>query len=104
MMGSKLFNVTCDRTLPGGMCTVGYDDDGVKSQQWPMVREGMLVGSADQPRDRALHRPELLARLHVRHVVAQLSVPAHAERPRRAGPAGIADAGTRSSPTPRTAC
>ncbi len=42
-VGSKLFNVTCDRTLPGGMCTVGYDDDGVKSQEWPIVREGMLV-------------------------------------------------------------
>jgi TldD protein len=42
-VGSKLFNVTCDRTLPGGMCTVGYDDDGVKSQQWPIVREGQLV-------------------------------------------------------------
>ncbi|MGE0041909.1 MAG: TldD/PmbA family protein [Vicinamibacterales bacterium] len=42
--GSKLFNVTADRTMPGGMCTVGYDDDGVKSQQWPLVREGILVG------------------------------------------------------------
>src|SRR5215211_7056526 len=42
--GSKLFNVTADRTLPGGMCTVGYDDDGVKSQRWPLVREGILVG------------------------------------------------------------
>ena len=43
MMGSKLFNVTCDRTLPGGMCTVGYDDDGVKSQRWPIIQEGRLV-------------------------------------------------------------
>ncbi|MDP3719912.1 MAG: TldD/PmbA family protein [Acidobacteriota bacterium] len=43
MMGSKLFNVTCDRTLEGGMCTVGYDDDGVKSQSWPLIREGKLV-------------------------------------------------------------
>ena len=42
--GSKLFNVTADRTMPGGMCTVGYDDDGVKSQEWPLVREGILVG------------------------------------------------------------
>ena len=42
-VGSKLFNITADRTLPGGMCTVGYDDDGVKSQQWPLVREGRLV-------------------------------------------------------------
>ncbi|MEO8682316.1 MAG: TldD/PmbA family protein, partial [Vicinamibacterales bacterium] len=42
-MGSKWFNVTCDRTMPGGMCTVGYDDDGVKSQSWPIIREGILV-------------------------------------------------------------
>jgi TldD protein len=44
VMGSKLFNVTADRTMAGGMCTVGYDDDGVKSQSWPLVREGTLVG------------------------------------------------------------
>ena len=42
--GSKLFNVTADRTIPGGVGTVGYDDDGVKTQQWPLVREGILVG------------------------------------------------------------
>ena len=42
--GSKLFNVTADRTMPGGVGTVGYDDDGVKTQQWPLVREGILVG------------------------------------------------------------
>jgi TldD protein len=42
--GSKLFNVTGDRTMPGGMCTVGYDDDGVKTSSFPIVREGMLVG------------------------------------------------------------
>ena len=44
VMGSKLFNVTADRTMAGGMCTVGYDDDGVKAQSWPLVREGRLVG------------------------------------------------------------
>src|SRR5215467_9318900 len=42
--GSKLFNVTADRTIPGGVATIGYDDDGVKTQQWPLVREGILVG------------------------------------------------------------
>lgn len=42
--GSKLFNVTADRTIEGGMCTVGYDDDGVKAQRWPLVRDGVLVG------------------------------------------------------------
>ncbi len=42
--GSKLFNVTADRTIAGGIGTVGYDDDGVKTQEWPLVREGILVG------------------------------------------------------------
>ncbi len=42
--GSKLFNVTADRIIPGGVATIGYDDDGVKTQQWPLVHEGILVG------------------------------------------------------------
>jgi TldD protein len=42
--GSKLFNVTADRNRVGGIGTVGYDDDGVKTQEWPLVREGILVG------------------------------------------------------------
>ena len=42
--GSKLFNVTADRTIPKGVATVGYDDDGVKTQEWPLVRDGILVG------------------------------------------------------------
>jgi TldD protein len=42
--GSKLFNVTADRNRPGGVGSVGYDDDGVKTQEWPLVREGILVG------------------------------------------------------------
>ena len=42
--GSKLFNVTADRNRPGGIGTVGFDDDGVKTQEWPIVRDGILVG------------------------------------------------------------
>src|SRR4029450_6781077 len=42
--GSKLFNVTADRIIPGGVATIGFDDDGVKTQQWPLVRDGLLVG------------------------------------------------------------
>ncbi len=42
--GSPIFNVTADRTIEGGLCTVGYDDDGVKTTSWPIVREGILVG------------------------------------------------------------
>jgi TldD protein len=42
--GSKLMNITADRTMPGGMATIGFDDDGVKTTQFPIVREGILVG------------------------------------------------------------
>ncbi|HEY8549025.1 MAG TPA: TldD/PmbA family protein [Vicinamibacterales bacterium] len=42
--GSRHLNVYADRTFPGGMSTVGYDDDGVKAQRWPIIREGILVG------------------------------------------------------------
>ena len=42
--GSKHFNVTADRTIPGGMCTVKYDDDGVRTSEFPIVRDGILVG------------------------------------------------------------
>ena len=42
--GSKLFNITGDKVRPGGRATVGYDDDGVKTTQFPIVRDGILVG------------------------------------------------------------
>jgi TldD protein len=41
--GSKHFNVTADRTSRG-LGSFGFDDDGVKSMSWPIVREGILVG------------------------------------------------------------
>ncbi len=42
--GSKLMNITGDRTMAGGMATIGYDDDGVKTMEFPIVRDGILVG------------------------------------------------------------
>jgi TldD protein len=42
--GSPKFNVTADRTYPGGLASVGFDDDGVKSQKWQIVKDGILVG------------------------------------------------------------
>ena len=91
--GSKLFNVTADRTMPGGMCTIGYDDDGVKTQEWPLVREGVLVGLQTNRETAHFMGEKAVARLHVRDLVAQLSVPAHAERPRRRRAGRVADAG-----------
>ena len=40
----QLMNVTGDRTMPGGMATIGYDDDGVKTTEFPIIRDGILVG------------------------------------------------------------
>ncbi|MEO7082937.1 MAG: TldD/PmbA family protein [Gemmatimonadaceae bacterium] len=41
--GSKLMNITADKT-DNGLGSVGYDDDGVKSQKFPIIRDGILVG------------------------------------------------------------
>ncbi|NEY30960.1 TldD/PmbA family protein [Streptomyces sp. PRKS01-65] len=42
--GSSLLNVTADRTVPHGLATVGYDDEGVRAQSWDLVRDGVFVG------------------------------------------------------------
>ena len=41
--GSKLMNITADKT-DDGLGSVGYDDDGVKAQKFPIIRDGILVG------------------------------------------------------------
>ena len=42
--GSAVMNVTGDRTVPHGLSTIGYDDEGVQTQTWDIVRDGVLVG------------------------------------------------------------
>ncbi len=42
--GSPLMHVTGDRTVPHGLATIGYDDDGVATGEWDLVRDGILVG------------------------------------------------------------
>jgi TldD protein len=37
-------HVTGDRTVPHGLATIGYDDDGVATTRWDLVRDGVLVG------------------------------------------------------------
>ncbi|MDP2054755.1 MAG: TldD/PmbA family protein, partial [Acidobacteriota bacterium] len=36
--GSKIVNLVGDRTQPGGLATTGYDDEGVPSERWHLVR------------------------------------------------------------------
>ena len=42
--GSPIMHVTGDRVVDHGMSTVGYDDEGVQTQQWDIVKDGILVG------------------------------------------------------------
>ena len=42
--GSPLMRVTGDRTVPHGLSTVGYDDEGVASQSWDLISGGVLSG------------------------------------------------------------
>src|SRR6185436_3187176 len=41
--GSNIVNMVGDRTQPTGLATTGYDDEGVKSDRWHIVRDGMFV-------------------------------------------------------------
>jgi TldD protein len=42
--GSPHLNVTGDRTVEHGLATIGYDDDGVATQQFDLIKDGTLVG------------------------------------------------------------
>ncbi|AQA04600.1 peptidase C69 [Mycobacterium sp. MS1601] len=42
--GSPVMNVTADRTVEHGLASIGYDDEGVQSQSWDLVRDGIFVG------------------------------------------------------------
>jgi TldD protein len=41
--GSKLVNIFADKTLPGSLGAVGYDDEGVACKRWDLVKNGILV-------------------------------------------------------------
>ncbi len=40
---SKIVDFVADRTQAGGLATVGYDDEGVPAQSWPLIKEGLFV-------------------------------------------------------------
>ncbi|MGO4222419.1 TldD/PmbA family protein [Lysobacter sp. TAF61] len=41
--GSDIVDFVADKTRPGSLGAVGYDDEGVKTKQWDLVRDGILV-------------------------------------------------------------
>jgi len=42
--GSEFVNITADATLPGGLGTFGFDDEGVPAQKTEIVKNGLFVG------------------------------------------------------------
>lgn len=42
--GSEVVNLTADATIPGGLGTFGWDDEGVPAQRVPIVRQGIFCG------------------------------------------------------------
>ncbi len=51
--GSPIMNVTGDRTVEHGLASIGYDDEGVATSSFDLVRDGVLVG---YQRDRRISR------------------------------------------------
>ncbi|HEV8240478.1 MAG TPA: TldD/PmbA family protein [Thermoanaerobaculia bacterium] len=41
--GSPVVNIFADKTQPGALGTVGYDDEGVKCKRWDLIKNGILV-------------------------------------------------------------
>ena len=67
--GSPVVNLTADATVPGGLGTFGYDDEGVAAQHTPVVRNGIFLGY--------LSSRETAAGLKVREWAAH-AAPSHA--------------------------
>jgi TldD protein len=42
--GSDLVTLYADKTTPGALATCGWDDDGVATQRWDLVKNGLFVG------------------------------------------------------------
>lgn len=41
--GSPNVSIVADKTQPGSLGAVGYDDEGVKTKKWDIIRDGKLV-------------------------------------------------------------
>jgi TldD protein len=41
--GSKQVNIVADKTQIGSLGAVGYDDEGVKSKKWDLIKDGIFV-------------------------------------------------------------
>ncbi|MBS2014948.1 MAG: TldD/PmbA family protein [Deltaproteobacteria bacterium] len=42
--GADIVSLYADKTTPGGLASCEWDDDGVKTQRWDLVKDGLFVG------------------------------------------------------------
>ncbi len=65
--GSDIVNLVADSTVPGGLATIGYDDDGVPAQRFHVVQDGIhqayftnreLAHAIGEERSRGCNRAE----------------------------------------------
>jgi TldD protein len=42
-VGSDIVNIVGEKTAPGSLATCGYDDDGVKTSSWHLIKNGIFV-------------------------------------------------------------
>ena len=94
--GSELMNIRGDRTQVGSLSACGWDDEGVKPEEFDIIKKGIFV-DYHTTREQApwldwyykkIGKPDALARLLVRADVGRRAVPAHAERLAAAGRQG----------------
>jgi TldD protein len=41
--GAPIVNIFADKTTPGSLGAVGYDDEGVRCKRWDIIKDGILV-------------------------------------------------------------
>lgn len=41
-IANRYVNFMADRIQAGSLATIGYDDEGIKTKQWPVVKEGVI--------------------------------------------------------------
>ena len=83
--GPAFMNIRGDRSQPGALSTIGYDDDGVQPDDFLIVKDG-VVNDYQTTREHELARlvvqaaeaSHAVARLLVCRLVGERAVPAHA--------------------------
>ncbi len=86
--GAEIVNLVADNTLPQGLATTGFDDEGVAAQRWAIVENGLFSGygtsrevaSALSTKRRAEWQSRVLAP-YVQRVRARLGVRAELDGP-----------------------